>query len=56
MPDRWMAQLQTQHEIVVHLILQSFTGIATRVLIGVLLWGGMQALVDRVGTGKVRHG
>ncbi len=44
---KWMAQLQVQHEIVVHLILGSLAGIAFLVLMGVLVWWGVQALLDR---------
>jgi small-conductance mechanosensitive channel len=44
---KWMTQLQVQHEIVVHLMLQSLTGIAFLVLMGVLVWWGVQALLDR---------
>ena len=44
---KWITQLQVQHEIVVHLILQSLAGIASLVLMGVLIWWGVQALLDR---------
>ena len=44
---KWIAQLQLQHSIVVHLILQSCTGIASVVLLGMLIWVGAQALLDR---------
>jgi small-conductance mechanosensitive channel len=44
---KWIAQLRLQHRIVRHLILQSMAGVAAIVLLGVLLWLGVLALLDR---------
>jgi small-conductance mechanosensitive channel len=44
---KWIAQVQLQHRIVSHLILQSMTGIATLLLGGVLVWWIAQTLLDR---------
>jgi small-conductance mechanosensitive channel len=43
----WIAQVDLQHRIVAHLILQSITAASTLVLLGVLLWWGAQMLLDR---------
>lgn len=44
---KWAAQVQLQHGIVGHLILDSLAGVSGIVLLGMLLWWGVQALVDR---------
>ncbi|HXE07065.1 MAG TPA: mechanosensitive ion channel domain-containing protein [Acidobacteriaceae bacterium] len=44
---KWLGQLELQHRIVRHLILQSMAGVAAIVLLGVLLWLGVLALLDR---------
>src|SRR6185437_9958236 len=44
---KWTAQIELQHRILRHLILQSFAGVAGIVLLGVLVWLGVLALVDR---------
>ncbi len=50
---KWISQLELQHRIVVHLILQSLTGIASVVLLGMLIWLGAQALLDRADSGHL---
>ena len=45
---KWIAQVDLQHRIVMHLILQSVAGLLTIVLGGMLLWWGVQALLDRM--------
>ncbi|HEX9198622.1 MAG TPA: mechanosensitive ion channel domain-containing protein [Acidobacteriaceae bacterium] len=49
--QRWVDQVALQHRIVAHLILQSLAGIASILLCAVLVWWGVQALLDRA-TGK----
>jgi small-conductance mechanosensitive channel len=44
---KWLAQVQLQHSIVTHLVLQSFAWIVFLVLCGVLLSTGARALLDR---------
>jgi small-conductance mechanosensitive channel len=44
---KWTAQVELQHRILRHLILQSMAGVAAIVLLGVLVWLGVLALVDR---------
>jgi small-conductance mechanosensitive channel len=44
---KWLAQVQLQHSIVTHLVLQSFAWIAFMILCGVLLSTGARALLDR---------
>jgi small-conductance mechanosensitive channel len=50
---KWIAQLELQHKIVMHLILQSLTWIALVVFFGMLVWLGAQALLDRAASGKL---
>ena len=49
---KWIAQVESQHRIVMHLIWQSLTGVATVVLLGVLVWWGLMALLDRVAASR----
>jgi small-conductance mechanosensitive channel len=44
---KWTAQVELQHRILRHLVLQSLAGVAAIVLLGVLVWLGVLALVDR---------
>jgi small-conductance mechanosensitive channel len=44
---RWIAQVGLQHRIIRHLMLQSLAGVAALLLGGVLLWWGVQTLLDR---------
>jgi small-conductance mechanosensitive channel len=44
---KWIAQVNLQHRILRHLILQSLAAIAAILLVGVLAWGGAQALLDQ---------
>jgi small-conductance mechanosensitive channel len=44
---KWLAQVQLQHSIVTHLVLQSFAWIAFLVLLSVLLSTGVRTLLDR---------
>jgi small-conductance mechanosensitive channel len=46
---KWIAQVGLQHRIVTHLILQSMAWVSTLILAGVLVWWGVQTLLDRVG-------
>ena len=48
----WIAQVQLQHRIVMHMILQSVAGIAGLVLGAVLVWWVVQMLLDRAATGS----
>ena len=48
---KWTAQVDLQHRIMSHLILQSLTGIAGLVLVAVLVWWVVQMLLDRAGGG-----
>ena len=50
---KWVAQVQLQHRIVLHLIFQSVAGIAGLVLGAVLMWWVVQMLLDRAGKGGV---
>lgn len=45
---RWIAQVNLQHRIVLHLILQSMAEIAALLLVAVLLWLMVQVLLDRM--------
>jgi small-conductance mechanosensitive channel len=45
---KWLAQVQLQHSIVGHLILQSFSWIAFLILFGVLLTTGARVLLERI--------
>jgi len=49
---KWTAQVELQHRIMAHLILQSLAGVAAIVLLGVLAWLGVMALLDRM---KIDH-
>jgi small-conductance mechanosensitive channel len=49
---KWIAQVDLQHKIVAHLILQSLAGVAALLLIGVLAWWAAQTLLDRAGAKK----
>ena len=49
---KWIAQVELQHRIVMHLIWQSLAGVATVVLFGVLVWWGVMALLDRVAASR----
>ncbi len=51
---KWSAQVSLQHRIVMHLILQSVSGIAALVLAGVLVWWVAMALLDRAAAGRSR--
>jgi small-conductance mechanosensitive channel len=44
---KWIAQVDLQHRIVLHLVLQSMAGIAALLLGAVLVWWLVQALLDR---------
>ena len=44
---KWIAQVDSQHRIVLHLVLQSMAGIAALLLGAVLVWWLVQALLDR---------
>ena len=44
---KWIAQVQLQHRIVTHLILQSLAGIAGLILVAVMVWWVVQILLDR---------
>ncbi|HEX3969128.1 MAG TPA: mechanosensitive ion channel domain-containing protein [Edaphobacter sp.] len=46
--DKWLAQVELQHGIVTHLVLQSFAWIAFIVLCGVLFTTGAQFLLNRM--------
>ncbi len=55
---KWIAQLALQHRILTHLILQSLAWILALILVGMLVWWGVQTLLDRVedsGTGMDRR-
>jgi small-conductance mechanosensitive channel len=49
---KWIAQVALQHQILMHLILQSVSGIASLVLAGVLVWWVVMALLDRAAQGS----
>jgi small-conductance mechanosensitive channel len=55
----WIAQVNLQHRIVTHLIMQSLAGIAGIVLAGALVWWFVQMLLDRAAAGgagaDIRH-
>jgi small-conductance mechanosensitive channel len=44
---KWIAQVDLQHRIVLHLVLQSMAGIAALLMGAVLVWWLVQALLDR---------
>jgi len=46
---KWISQVGMQHGIVTHLILLSMAWVAALILTGVLVWWGVQTLLDRVG-------
>jgi small-conductance mechanosensitive channel len=50
---KWVAQVQLQHRIVLHLILDSLAGVAVIILVGMLVWWGAQTLLDRAGAGSL---
>jgi small-conductance mechanosensitive channel len=55
---KWLAQVALQHRILTHLILQSMAWILALILAGMLVWWGVQSLLDRVearGTGMDRR-
>jgi small-conductance mechanosensitive channel len=56
---RWTAQVGLQHRILTHLILLSMAWVVALILVGMLVWWGMQSLLDRVenrgGTGMDRR-
>ena len=55
---KWIAQVALQHRILTHLILQSLAWILALILVGMLVWWGVQTLLDRVedsGTGMDRR-
>ena len=56
---RWTGQVGLQHRILTHLILLSMAWVVALILVGMLVWWGMQSLLDRVenrgGTGMDRR-
>jgi len=56
---RWIAQVGLQHRILTHLILLSMAWVVALILVGMLVWWGTQALLDRMenrgGTGMDRR-
>ncbi|MDP9051838.1 MAG: mechanosensitive ion channel [Acidobacteriota bacterium] len=53
---KWIAQLQLEHRIVTHLILQSLAVIAAIVLVGTIAWWCAQMLLDRKAARTVNGG
>ena len=46
--SKWIAQVELQHRILMHLILQSMAGVAGLILFAVLVWWLVQLLLDRM--------
>lgn len=45
---KWIAQVQLQHEILLHLLLQSIAGVAAIVLAGMVAWWVIKRLLERL--------